>query len=262
MARSVTLRAMSHDFDLTGRVALVTGSTRGLGRSIAMALGRAGANVALNYMNDEATAHMTFDSFRAHGFRGGLFRGNVVDEADVRRMCGAIRDQLGPIDIVVVNATPAQPHRPIEEYGWDFHQQMLDFFVKSPYLLAREVLPHMKAVRRGRIINITSEVFERGVGNFSAYVAAKGAQVGWTRSMATELAPWHITVNAVAPGWIPVERHADDPQHAKDAYEALIPMGAFGVPEDVSGAVTYLASDAARFVTGQSIHVNGGMTVF
>ena len=93
MARSVTLRAMSHDFDLTGRVALVTGSTRGLGRSIAMALGRAGANVALNYMNDEATAHTTFDSFRAHGFRGGLFRGNVVDEADVRRMCGAIRDQ-------------------------------------------------------------------------------------------------------------------------------------------------------------------------
>ena len=262
MARSVTLRAMSQDFDLTGRVALVTGSSRGLGRSIAMALGRAGASVAINYRNDESAALRAFEAFRTAGHRGGLFRGNVIDEADIRRMCGEIRAQLGPIDIVVVNATPAQPHRPIEEYGWDFYQEMLDFFVRSPYLLAREVLPHMKAVRRGRIINVTSEVFERGVGNFSAYVAAKGAQVGWTRSMATELAPWQVTVNAVAPGWIPVERHADDPQHAKDAYEALIPMGKFGVPEDVGGAVTFLASDAARFVTGQSIHVNGGMTVF
>jgi 3-oxoacyl-[acyl-carrier protein] reductase len=139
---------------------------------------------------------------------------------------------------------------------------MLDFFVKSPFLLTRATLAHMKEQRHGHIINITSEVFHRGVGNFSPYVAAKGAQIGWTRSMAMELAPWNITVNAVAPGWIPVERHANDAQSDKDGYETLIPMGNFGTPSDVGGAVVFLASDAARFITGQSIHVNGGTTVF
>ncbi|MGA0870618.1 MAG: SDR family NAD(P)-dependent oxidoreductase, partial [Planctomycetota bacterium] len=167
----------------------------------------------------------------------------------------------GPIDILVVNATPDQPQRAIEDYDWDFYQSMLDFFVKSPYLLTRRVLPHMKAKRAGRILNITSEVFHRGVGNFSAYVAAKGAQNGWTRSMATELAPWNITVNMIAPGWIPVERHANDPQEQKDGYRALIPMDRWGVPDDVIGATVFLASDAASFITGQNLCVNGGMTV-
>jgi 3-oxoacyl-[acyl-carrier protein] reductase len=92
-------------------------------------------------------------------------------------------------------------------------------------------------------------------------VAAKGAQTGWTRSMAMELAPWQITVNLVAPGWIPVERHAHDPQHEKDTYRALIPLGRWGVPADVGGIVAFLASDAAAFITGQDIAVNGGMTV-
>ena len=252
---------MMPDFDLSGRVALVTGSSKGLGRAMATALGRAGAKVAFNYQNDRAAAERAFEEHRAAGLEGGLFRANVVDADEVRHLCRDVANQLGPIDIVVVNATPAQPLKPIEHYDWDFYQEMLDFFVKSPFLLARATLPHMKSIRRGRFINITSEVFARGVGNFSAYVAAKGAQTGWTRSMATELAPWQVTVNAVAPGWIPVERHANDAQEDKDAYERLIPMGKFGVPEDVGGAVVYLASDAARFVTGQTIHVNGGMTV-
>jgi 3-oxoacyl-[acyl-carrier protein] reductase len=92
-------------------------------------------------------------------------------------------------------------------------------------------------------------------------VAAKGAQEGWTRSMANELAPHNITVNIVAPGWIPVERHADDPQEQKDGYKKLIPMGRWGVPDDVGGAIVFLASEAASFITGQSFAINGGMTV-
>lgn len=249
-------------FRLDGRVVLVTGSSKGLGKAMAFALGNAGATVAFNYFNGEEKAQETFAQYQNAGFNGGLFRGNVIDEADVNRMCAQIARDLGPIDTLVVNATPDQPHKPIEHYDWDFYQSMLDFFVKSPYLLTRATIASMKHRHHGRIINITTENFERGVGNFSAYVAAKGAQVGWTRSMANELARWNITVNAVAPGWIPVERHANDTQASKDEYERLIPMGKFGVPSDVGGAVVFLASDAARFITGQSIHVNGGLTVF
>lgn len=249
-------------FKLDGQVALVTGSSRGLGKAIAFALGHAGAKVALNYWNNRAVAEETLAQYRAAGLTGELFRGNVIDEIDVNRMCAEIVRTLGPMDTIVINATPDQPQKSIEEYDWAFHQSMLDFFVKSPYLLTRATLAGMKRQNHGHIINITSEVFERGVGNFSPYVAAKGAQIGWTRSMARELAPWNITVNAVAPGWIPVERHKQDAQSDKDSYERNIPMGKFGVPSDVGGAVVFLASDAARFVTGQTIHVNGGMTVY
>ncbi len=246
---------------LDGRVALVTGSTTGLGKAMAFALGAAGARVALNYKNDSERARRALEEFRGAGHDGVLIRASAVDESEVNAMVAQTESELGPVDIAVINATPAQPQKPIEEYDWAFYQSMLDFFVKSPYLVTRAVLPRMKERRWGRILNIGSEVFDRGVPNFSAYVAAKGAQNGWTRSMATELAPWNITVNIVAPGWIPVERHADDPQEDKDAYRSLIPMDRWGLPEDLGGVISFLASDAASFITGQNISVNGGMTV-
>ena len=249
------------DFRLDGRVALVTGASRGLGKAMAFALGKAGAKVAINYANSHEHAQRTFHEFTDAGLQGMLVRANVIDEAEVDRMVTEIEAKLGPVDIAVYNATPDQPLKPIEDYDWAFYQQMLDFFVKSPYLITRRVLPHMKKAKHGRIINITSEVFRRGTHPFSAYVAAKGAQTGWSRAMAGELAPWQITVNMVAPGWIPVERHANDPEEMKEGYRRMIPMGHFGVPSDVAGAVTFLASDAARFVTAADIPVNGGMTV-
>jgi 3-oxoacyl-[acyl-carrier protein] reductase len=252
---------MSKGFDLTGRVALVTGSTTGLGKAMAIALGQAGAKVALNYANNQARAEKAFAEFKAAGCEGALFRGSVVDEAEVKRLVEEVAKTLGAIDILVFNATPDQPQKPIEEYDWAFYQSMLDFFIKSPFLLTRACLPHLKQQKWGRIINIGSEVVARGVPNFSAYVAAKGGQNGWTRSMSGELAPDGITVNMIAPGWIPVERHENDPQELKDGYRALIPANRWGVPQDVAGAVVFLASDAASFITGQNLHVNGGMTV-
>lgn len=228
---------------------------------MAVALGRAGAKVAINYANNTARAEKAFAEFQAAGCEGMLVRGDVTDEASVARMTGEIAAKLGPVDILVLNATPDQPQKPIEEYDWAFYRQMLDFFVKSPYLLSRACLPHMKAQRWGRIINIGSEVVARGVPNFTAYVAAKGAQNGFNRGLATEVARWGITVNMIAPGWIPVERHEADPQELKDGYRALIPADRWGVPDDLAGAVVFLASEASSFVTGQNLHVNGGMTV-
>jgi len=248
-------------FSLSGRVALVTGSTTGLGKAMAVALGRAGAKVALNFQNNTERAEKAFGEFKAAGGEGMLVRGDVSSEEEVPRVVADVAKTLGPVDILVLNATPAQPQKPIEEYDWAFYQQMLDFFVKSPYLLSRACLPHMKRQRWGRIINIGSEVVARGVPNFTAYIAAKGGQNGFNRGLATEVARWGITVNMIAPGWIPVERHENDPKEQKDGYRALIPADRWGVPDDLSGALVFLASDASSFVTGQNLHVNGGMTV-
>ena len=249
-------------FSLAGRVALVTGSSTGLGKATARCLGMAGAKVAVNFSSSRARADETLAELRDAGITAELFQADVTSETEVDAMFSAIEKSLGAVDVVVVNATPAQPQKSIEEYDWAFYQQMLDFFVKSPYLLARRALPGMKSRCHGRLINITSEVFHLGVSPFSAYVAAKGGQTGWSRSMAHELAPHGITVNMIAPGWIPVERHKDDPQAEKDAYLATIPAGRWGRPDEVGWAATYLASDEASFVTGQTIAVNGGKTVW
>jgi 3-oxoacyl-[acyl-carrier protein] reductase len=248
-------------FSLRGRVALVTGSTTGLGLAMAKALAAAGARVGLNYANNSQRAEKVFAGFKEAGYEGNLFRASVIDEADVKRLVREVSDELGPVDILVVNATPDQPQKPIEDYDWEFYQSMLDYFVKSPFLLTRAVLPHMKTQRWGRIINIGSEVFQIGRPNFSAYVAAKGGQNGWTRSMSTELMPFGITVNMISPGWIPVERHANEPQNQKDAYLATVPAGRWGMPNDLAGIVVLLASDAGSFISGQNICVNGGLTV-
>jgi 3-oxoacyl-[acyl-carrier protein] reductase len=247
-------------FSLVGRTALVTGSSTGLGKAMARCLGLAGASVAMNYANNTARAEAAHAELVADGITAMLCRADVTNEAEIDAMFSAVESSLGPVDIVVINATPPQPLKTIEEYDWAFHQEMLDFFVKSPYLLARRALPSMKVRGHGRLINITSETFLLGVAPFSAYVAAKGAQTGWSRSMCHELAPFGITVNMIAPGWILVERHATDSQAEKDAYFATIPAGRWGTPEDVGWAAVYLASDEASFVTGQTIAVNGGTT--
>jgi 3-oxoacyl-[acyl-carrier protein] reductase len=247
-------------FSLQGRIALVTGNSTGLGKAIGLALGKAGAKVPVNFANNEARGRQTLAEYQAAGIATCLVRSDVTTEAGVEALFAETEKALGKPDILVPNATCEQPLKPIEQYDWAFYQTMLDFFIKSPFLLTKRGLAHMKSRRWGRIINITSEVYHRSVAPFSAYVAAKGGQTGWSRSMSRELAPWGITVNVVAPGWIPVERHANDPQAEKDAYKALIPAGRWGVPQDVADAVLYLASEESSFVTGQTLCVNGGMT--
>ena len=246
---------------LKGHVALVTGASTGLGKTIATELGKRGARVALNYANNQDRAEQAFADFSASGAEGRLVRADATTQEGVEAMVNETREHLGQPDILVINATCSQPQLPIEEYDWDFYQSMVDFFIKSPYLLTRATLAHMKEQRWGRIINIGSEVYDRGVPNFSAYVAAKGGQRGWTKSMANELAPWNVTVNMVSPGWIPVERHESDPQEMKDEYLAGVPLGRWGVPQDIAEAVAYLAGDGGGFVTGQTLVVNGGVTV-
>lgn len=247
-------------FSVKNRVALVTGSSRGLGKQIAYTLGKAGAKVCFNYTHDRERAAATFAEFKESDGQGILVRADVTDEKEIQSAIAEIEATLGSVDILVVNATVPQPEKSIEDYDWTFYQSMIDFFIKSPFLLTKSVLPNMKKKKWGRIINIGSEVFQTSPGNYSAYVAAKGGQVGWTRSMATELAPFGITVNLIAPGWIPVERHEQSSQTSKDAYLSTIPAGRWGLPQDVANTVLYFASEEASFISGQTLCVNGGKT--
>ena len=184
-------------FSLSQKVALVTGSSRGLGYGVAHALGKAGAKVVLNYLNDRESAEKALAGLKSDGIHSMLVRADVSNPEQISSLVEAVEEKFGSLDILVPNATPEQPQKPIEEYDADFYRQMYDFFVMSPFHLTRAVLPGMKKRGHGRIINITSEVFHCSVPEFSAYVAAKGGQIGWSRSMANELAPHGITVNTV-----------------------------------------------------------------
>ncbi|MDB6076838.1 MAG: 3-oxoacyl-ACP reductase [Akkermansiaceae bacterium] len=247
-------------FRLDGRVAWVTGSSRGLGKVIAETLAAAGARLVVNAYTNRDQGEAVVAGIREKGGEAMLVTGSVLEAAEVDRMAGEIEAGFGNVDIVVANATPVQWMKPVEEYSWEEYQSMVDAFIKSPFLLAQRLLPAMKQGWGGRFINITSEVFHSSVPKFSAYVAAKGGQIGWSRSMATELAPYGITVNTVAPGWIPVERHDGIEVEAKAAYIKTVPLGRWGAPADIAHAVTYFASREAAFVTGQTLLVNGGRT--
>ncbi len=242
-------------------VALVTGSTRGLGQAIARRLARDGLAVAVNGLTRDEHALKVARGIADEGGVADFFAADVTDEAQVAELVTAVAARLGPIDVLVVNATGPQPEGLLSLVAWPDHLAQLDFFVKSPVLLGRAVLPGMRARRFGRIIHVDSEVADRPPPGRSAYATAKSAQIGLARSWATELAPFGITVNAVAPGFVPVERHADVPAEVLDAYLASVPAGRMGTPEDIAHAVSFLASAGAGFVTGQRIVVDGGRSL-
>ena len=244
-----------------GRVALVTGSSRGLGAGIARRLARDGFAVAVNGRPGDDGVAAVARTIESDGGTAAGFGADVTDEDQVNGLVTAITGTFGPIDVLVLNATGPQPEAPVTEVGWTDHAAQLDFFVKSPVLLGRAVLPGMRARRFGRIVNIDSEVARRPPPGRSAYAAAKNAQIGLTLSWARELAPFGITVNTVAPGFVPVERHADVPDEIRQAYLASVPAGRMGTPGDIAHAVSFLASEGAGFITGQRIVVDGGRSL-
>ena len=242
-------------------VAFVSGASRGLGAVIARRLAADGFAVAVNYAAGKDRAEQVVADIRAAGGTAEAFGGDVTDEAAVQAMIERVRAELGPVTVLVANATGPQPEVGVDRLEWRDHLNQLEFFVKSPTLLLRAVLADMRAAGGGRVVQIGSDMFERALPGFSAYNAAKGAQWGLTRTWARELGADGITVNLVAPGWVPVERHGELTEADLAGYVAEVPMGRIGKPDDVAAAVAYLASDAASFVTGQRITVNGGHTI-
>jgi len=240
------------------RVALVTGSSRGLGAAIARRLGRDRIAVAVNGLHRDGSAGEVVDAVKNFGGVADFFPADVTSKAQVADLVAAVSTSLGDIDVLVLNATGPQPEADVTEVGWRDHLAQLDFFVKSPVLLGRAVIPGMQARRFGRIIQIDSEVADFPPPGRSAYATAKSAQIGLTRSWAHELAAFGITVNTVAPGFVPVERHSEVSVDVRHAYLASVPAGRMGTPEDIAHVVSFLASDGAGFVTGQRIVVDGG----
>jgi 3-oxoacyl-[acyl-carrier protein] reductase len=243
------------------RVALVTGSSRGLGSAIARRLAVDGLAVAVNGLHEDGGAHDVAAAIRRDGGVAEAFAADVTDEARVAELVAAVGERLGPIEVLVLNATGPQPEAPVDEVAWEDHLGELGFFVKSPVLLGRAVLPGMRERRYGRIVHVDSEVVDRPPPGRTAYATAKSAQIGLVRSWARELAPLGITVNTVAPGFVPVERHAGVPDAERSAYLATVPAGRMGAPDDIAQAVSFFASEATGFVTGQRLVVDGGRSV-
>lgn len=254
-------RVMRMARSLEGKTAVVTGGSRGLGRWISHALAVNGAAVAVNYARSEADALETVRLIAKDGGRTVPVQADITSEDEVEFLIDeAVRLLGGPVDILVNNATGPQPMYSIEASTWDIYLDQLNYFVKAPLLLTKACLPGMKSKRSGAIVNIGSEVVQLGSPNFSSYVAAKSAMIGMTRSWANELGPFGIRVNLVAPGFIPVERHEGMNPEDLDRYSRNVPLRHMGEPYDVAAAVAFLASDEAKFITGQCLSVNGGNT--
>ena len=247
---------------ISGRTALVTGASRGIGAATAVALARAGcAKVLVHYASSAEAAGQTARRVREAGAEAELLCGDLSTEAGIREFVQALGERARAVDILVNNAGSLLQRARLTEMTYDLYNRVMDLNAKSAWFITQAVAPHMAARGHGVIVHVSSIAARTGGGvGATVYAAAKAAVSAFAKGMARELAPFGITVNMVAPGWIPVERHANDPQEEKDAYRALIPMGRWGTPQDVADAVLYFASEEASFVTGQTLCVNGGMT--
>ena len=243
---------MTNTHDLTGRVALITGGNRGIGRAVGLALSEAGVDIAINYHNRESEAEQARSLVEKEGRRCVTVRADVSVATDVSRMVNAVERELGAITILVNNAGIARPQirEEITEEDWN---QVMDINLKSVFLVTQAVLPSMRSRKWGRIINMSSAASQLGGIIGPHYTASKAGILGLTHFYASLLTGEGITVNAIAPAMIETEMIAGNPQ----ARPERIPIGRFGTPEEVAEVVVMLTRNG--YITGQTINVNGGL---
>ncbi len=244
------------DFGLKGRSALVTGGARGIGRAIVLALAQQGASVITCYVNESEAVVSLTDELGRLGADAQLVRADVSVEADVSRLLETVRDRFGALDILVNNAAIVT-QLPLHELGLDQWRKVLDTNLTSLYLVHRAA--HDLLANDASIITIGSAGSLRGVADRTPYMTSKAGVLGFTRSLSKELGPRGIRVNTVAPGYTETDQMAAVPPAVRAQAEAKTALGRIGLPEDIAGAVLFLASDAARYITGATLHVDGGI---
>ena len=245
---------------LEGKIALVTGASRGIGKAIAVALAAAGADVAVNYAGNKAAAEAVAAEIEAMGRKVLLLQGDVAQLEVCTEMIDAVIKEFGRIDILVNNAGITRDNllMRMKEEDWD---AVLNTNLKGVFNCTKAAVKYMMKQRAGRIVNITSVVGVTGNAGQANYAASKAALIGMSKSLAQEMAPRGITVNCVAPGFIQTAMTDVLNEGQKEKILASIPQGRMGTPDDIAAAVSYLASEEARYVTGQTLHVNGGMAM-
>jgi 3-oxoacyl-[acyl-carrier protein] reductase len=243
-----------------GRVAIVTGGGRGIGRAIAGRLAGKGANLAISYRSNEIAAEEAAQKVRAAGVRCELFKGDVSSPEDVEALFTGVRDAFGRVDILVNNAGITRDNLVMRMNEGEF-DDVLRTNLRGTYLCTRAALRPMIRARWGRIVNVSSVVGLVGNAGQANYAASKAGIIGLTKSVAREVAQRGITVNAVAPGYVETELTGGLPEKVKEQIREQIPAGRFGEPEEVAEVVAFLVAEEAGYVTGQTIAVDGGMTM-
>lgn len=245
---------------LHGKIALVTGASRGIGRAIALELAQSGADVAVNYATNQEKAEAVADDIRSYGRKAFVVQANVASASEVDNMVKEVVKEFGRLDILVNNAGITRDNLLIrmKEDEWN---EVIDTNLKSVFNCIKAVTRTMMKQRYGRIVNLASVVGVMGNAGQANYVAAKAGVIGLTKTVARELASRGITVNAVAPGFIETDMTGELAENVQEAMLAQIPLGRFGEPEDVARVVRFLVSDDAKYMTGQTIHVDGGMVM-
>ena len=246
--------------NLQGKVALVTGSSRGIGEAIARRLATEGVRVAINYRTSEEAANQVAQSIVGSGGEAFAVGADVSQEQEARALIERVLEQWQQLDILVNNAGITRD-RLLMRMTSDEWDEVLSVNLRGAYLCVKFALPHMVRQRHGRIINISSVVGLAGNAGQANYAASKAGLIGFTKAIAREIASRNITANALAPGYITTEMVEKLPEEVKKQILARIPLGRFGKPEDVAETVTFLCSDEAGYITGQVITIDGGLTM-
>jgi 3-oxoacyl-[acyl-carrier protein] reductase len=240
------------------RVIVITGASRGIGRAVAVTMAEPGRDIVINYQSGQAAAQQTAAAVEARGGTPHLYPFNIADPDGVKDAFKEITKTLGRMDVLVNNAGIARDNllALMKQNEWD---DVIATNLKGVFLCSQAVVKTMMRQRYGRIVNLSSVVGVMGNPGQSNYCAAKAGIIGFTRSLAREIISRNITVNAVAPGFIETDMTAHIPEKGREELLAQIPAGRYGSPEDVAVAVKFLASEEAGYITGQVLHVNGGM---
>lgn len=245
--------------DLSGKVALVTGASRGIGAAVAEKLAKCGAAVAVNYSGSADAAARVVDAIAANGGRAIALQANVCDSSEAGKLVENTISELGGLDVVVNNAGITRDGLVMRMSDEDW-SAVIDTNLSGVFYVSRAACRHLMKQRAGAVVNVASVIGLVGNAGQANYAAAKGGVIGLTKSLAKEFAARGIRVNAVAPGFIETDMTATLPESVRDAARSQIALGNFGSAEDVSNAIAFLASDDAKYITGQTLAVDGGMT--